>query len=73
MGISRLHFALLSIMSIFTGIIAPGSTTRMGSIAYPMTDAKIFSYLLLGFLIIGFYTAAIHSWKYFRYNAILIF
>ena len=73
MGISRLHFALLSIMSIFTGIIAPGTTTRIGSIAYPLTDAKIFSYLLLIFLIIGFYTAAIHAWRYFRYNAILIF
>ncbi len=73
MGISRLHFALLSIMSIFTGIIAPGTSTRIWSIAYPMTDAKVMTYILLLFLVIGFYTASIHSWRYFRYNAILIF
>lgn len=38
-----------------------------------MTDAKVMTYILLLFLVIGFYTASIHSWRYFRYNAILIF
>ncbi len=73
MGISRLHIALLAIMSLFTGIIAPGTSTQNGLLAYPMTDARVFSYVLLFFLIIGFYTASIHAWRFFRYNGILIF
>jgi len=59
-------------MSIFTGIIAPGTSVMGNHIAYPMTDARILSYMLLFFLIIGFYTASIHAWKIFRYNGILI-
>lgn len=73
MWISRLHIALLAIMSIFTGIIAPGTSVLENQLAYPMTDARIFSYILLFFLIIGFYTASIHTWRFFRYNSILIF
>ncbi len=73
MGISRLHIALLAIMSLFTGIIAPGTSTQNWLLAYPMTDARTFSYVLLFFLIIGFYTASIHAWRFFRYNGILIF
>ena len=60
-------------MSIFTGIIAPGTSVLENQLAYPMTDARIFSYILLFFLIIGFYTASIHTWRFFRYNSILIF
>jgi hypothetical protein len=60
-------------MSLFTGIIAPGTSTDTLSIAYPMTDARGFSYILLLFLILGFYTASIHAWKFFRYIGILIF
>ena len=72
MGISRLHIALLAIMSLFTGIIAPGTSTSISALAYPMTDARVFSYMLLFFLIIGFYTASIHAWRFFRYNGVLI-
>lgn len=60
-------------MSIFTGTIAPGTSVMGNQLAYPMTDARIFSYILLFFLIIGFYTASIHAWRLFRYNGILIF
>lgn len=73
MGITRLHIALLAVMSLFTGIIAPGTTTVNTALAYPMTDARVFTYVLLFFLIIGFYTASIHAWRFFRYNGILIF
>jgi hypothetical protein len=73
MGISRLHIALLAVMSLFTGIIAPGTMTDTTALVYPMTDARSFSYALLFFLIIGFYTAAIHAWRLFRYNWVLIF
>jgi hypothetical protein len=54
MSLSRTHLAFLGIISIFTGLIAPG--LRSGDILYSylMTDVRWIVYIILVGLIVGF-------------------
>jgi hypothetical protein len=72
MSLSRTHIAFLGIMSIFTGIIGPG--TRSGAIllSYLMTDVRPVIYAILVGLILAFAFAAFRKWKLYRFVVFLI-
>jgi hypothetical protein len=59
-------------MSIFTGIIGPG--TRSGAIllSYLMTDVRPIIYAILFWLILAFAFAAFRKWKFYRFTVFLI-
>ena len=72
MSLTRTHIAFLGIMSIFTGIIGPG--TRSGAIllSYLMTDVRAIVYAILIGLILAFAFAAFRKWKFYRLTVFLI-
>lgn len=72
MSLSRTHIAFLGIISIFTGIIAPGTTSGGTSISYLMTDSRWIAYCILIGLILSFSLAAFRAWKYYRIAAFFI-
>lgn len=73
MNLSRTHIAFLAIISIFTGIIWPGTRAGEQLLSYLMTDIKILTYIILAVLIVAFYMAASRSWKWFRICSVVIF
>ncbi|GAB0174783.1 MAG: hypothetical protein HHAS10_06620 [Candidatus Altimarinota bacterium] len=72
MSLTRTHIAFLGIMSIFTGIIGPG--TRSGEIllSYLMTDVRGVIYFILIGLILAFSFAAFRKWRMYRFTVFLI-
>ncbi len=73
MNLSRTHIAFLAIISILTGLIWPGAHTGDRLVSYLMTDAKLLAYIILGTLIVAFYSAATRWWKWFRIFSVIIF
>lgn len=73
MNLSRTHIAFLAIISIFTGLIWPGTHAGNRYISYLMTDAKLLAYIMLATLIVAFYSAATRWWKWFRICSVIIF
>ena len=63
MQLSRVHIAFLAIMSLFTGIIGPGTRSGTLLVSYAMTDMRVWIFFLLILLIIGFYTAAVRNFR----------
>lgn len=63
MQLSRVHIAFLAIMSLFTGIIGPGTKSGDMLVSYAMTDMRVWIFFLLILLVIGFYTAAVRNFR----------
>lgn len=63
MSLSRTHIAFLAIISIFTGLIGPGTHIGDRLLSYLMTDMRVLTYIILAILIIAFYTAATRQWR----------
>lgn len=73
MNLSRTHIAFLAIISIFTGLIGPGTHTGDRLLSYLMTDIRMPTYIILAILIIAFYSAATRSWRWFRICSVIVF
>ncbi len=73
MSLSRTHIAFLAIISIFTGLIGPGTHIGDRLLSYLMTDMRVLTYIILAILIIAFYTAATRQWRWFRICSVLVF
>ena len=63
MNLSRTHIAFLAIISIFTGLIGPGTHTEGRLLSYLMTDMRMPTYIILAVLIVAFYSAATRNWR----------
>ncbi len=70
MQLSRVHIAFLAIMSLFTGIIGPGTKSGDMLVSYAMTDMRVWIFFLLILLVIGFYAAAVRSFRILWFLAI---
>lgn len=70
MSLTRTHIAFLGIISIFTGIIWPGTYSGSELLSYLMTDFRWISYVLLITLILSFSLAAVRQWTLYRVSVI---
>ena len=72
MSLTRTHIAFLGIISLFTGIIGPGTYTGDILLSYLMTDVRWIIYVILIGLIVAFALAATRSWMMYRFTVIFI-
>jgi hypothetical protein len=72
MSLSRTHIAFLAIISIFTGLIAPGTESGGLLLSYLMTDARWIVYLIFIGLVLAFLLASMRSWRQYRIMSIVI-
>lgn len=72
MSLTRTHIAFLGIMSIFTGIIWPGTRSWEILLSYLMTDVRVVIYFILVWLILAFAFAAFRKWRIYRFTVFLI-
>ncbi len=68
MLVTRVHIALLAVMSVFTGVIAPITQVNGVYIPLPMTNMRMFAFSILFLMVIAFITGARQHWKI--YNSI---
>lgn len=73
MQLSRVHIAFLAIMSLFTGVIGPGTKSGTLLVSYAMTDMRVWIFFLLILLVIGFYTATVRNFRILGVIAMGIF
>lgn len=71
MSLTRTHIAFLGIISVFTGLVGPG--TRSGDIllSYLMTDMRWIAYAILIALILAFTLASTRKWSSYRISVSL--
>lgn len=71
MSLTRTHIAFLGIISVFTGLVWPG--TRSGDIllSYLMTDVRWIAYAILIALILAFTLASTRKWPSYRISVSL--
>ena len=71
MSLTRTHIAFLGIISVFTGLVWPG--TRSGDIllSYLMTDIRWIAYAILIALILAFTLASTRKWSSYRISVSL--
>ena len=72
MSLSRTHIAWLSVISMITGIIWPGTWMWSQPLSYIMTDIRIIIYLFLFLLILTFLFAGFKMWWWYRASAACI-
>ena len=72
MSLTRTHIAFLGIISIFTGIIGPGTHSGAILLSYLMTDVRPLIYAILIGLILAFAFAAFRKWKLYRFIVFLM-
>ena len=71
MSLTRTHIAFLGIISIFTGLIGPGTSTENELLSYLMTDMRAIAFALLISLILGFILVALRKWSLYRLSVII--
>lgn len=72
MPLSRTHIAFLGIISMITGMIAPGVGDQLSPLSYLMTDVRGVGYSILFLLVISFALAALRTWKWYRLVVVVI-
>ncbi len=72
MRFERVHIALLSVMSIFTGVIAPTILIDNRPIPLPMTNARELSVIILFALAMMFYLAMERRWKLYHFVSAVV-
>ena len=71
MSLTRTHVAFLGVISIFTGLIGPGTSAGSELLSYLMTDMRGIAYALLMSLILGFVLVALRKWSLYRLSVII--
>ena len=72
MSLTRTHIAFLGIISVFTGLIWPGTRSGSELLSYLMTDMRWLVYGILIAMILAFALAAMRKWSLYRLSVILI-
>jgi Na+/glutamate symporter len=72
MSLTRTHIAFLGIISIFTGLVGPGTYAGDEILSYLMTDMRWLSYSILLSLILAFTLASLRKWSLYRLFVLLI-
>lgn len=72
MSLTRTHIAFLGIISIFTGIIWPGTHSGAILLSYLMTNMRPIIYIILISLILAFAFAAFRRWRFYRFIVSII-
>ena len=72
MSLSRTHVAFLGIISVFAGLIWPGTHSGRELLSYLMTDMRWLVYSILIAMIPAFALAAMRKWSLYRLSIILI-
>ncbi len=71
MSLTRTHIAFLGIISIFTGLIGPGTSSGSELLSYLMTDMRGVAYAILMSLILWFVLVALRKWSLYRLSVII--
>ena len=71
MSLTRTHIAFLGIISVFTGLVWPGTHSRDILLSYLMTDARWIAYAILIALILAFTLASLRKWYWYKISVIL--
>ncbi len=73
MPLSRTHIAFLGIISMITGMIAPGVGDQLSPLSYLMTDVRSIGYGILFLLVVSFALASLRAWRWYRVAVVCIF
>ncbi len=71
MSLTRTHIAFLGIISVFTGLIGPGTHSGDTLLSYLMTDVRWIAYAILIALILAFTLASTRKWPSYKISATL--
>lgn len=67
MTLSRTHLAMLAVVSLFTGIIAPVVHDTMSTYPFPLTSMQVLSYVILTTLGLIFLMVSMNRWGWARF------
>jgi predicted membrane protein len=61
---------MLGLISVFTGMIAPGVSGELLQAPYPLTNMRWIAYIILILIIVDFYFVSMRRWKTHKYHSL---